>query len=120
VSAPDPTGGSATLRAVRRACRFIALSAAALAVGGCGGGDNEDFQPAPLATPKRIRVEVYDRSYSECASYSLERLAGKYRVERNRTQVAGAVGRNWAKFFGGGPDAARSGRGGCLDGMNAN
>jgi hypothetical protein len=103
---------------VRRALCLLTLAATALGAAGCGG-DKEDFQPAPLATPKAIRLEVYDRSYSECASYSLDRLAGKYRVDKTRDQVSLAVGHYWANFFDGRTDAVRSGRDGCLQGMDS-
>ena len=98
---------------------MLTLLTVGLLAAGCGGDKGDDFEPAPLATPKRIRLAVFERSYSECASYSLDRLAGKYKVDANRDQVSIAVGRWWTKFFSGGNDAFRVGRDGCLQGMDS-
>lgn len=76
--------------------------------------------PYPLAdgvTPDEIRLAVFERSYSECASYGLDQLAAKYKAaDTSKQGVAAAVGRAWASYFKAGRDAAREGRAGCLQG----
>ena len=104
---------------MRRALCLLTLVAASVLAVGCGGDTSDDFEPAPLATPKRIRLAVFERSYSECASYTLGRLSGKYHVDKTRDQVSIAVGRWWTRFFDGGTDAIRVGRDACLQGMDS-
>ena len=97
---------------------------------GCGG-DEDDASDAPAATTEaatttpddqereeeEIARAVFERSYTECASFELDRLAAKYKVPRNASSVSLAVARAWAREFGGGELAVGRGRAGCLQGM---
>ena len=78
--------------------------------------------PYPLGsspTPENVRISVYERAYSECASTDLELLAAKYKVEdTSKDGVAAAVGRAWASYFDAGQDAVGGGRDGCLQGFS--
>lgn len=112
----------------------VALVAVGLLVVGGAAEDQRDEQPEraatpaattvedpyPLAdgvTPEEIRTAVFERAYSECASYGLDVLAGKYKAaDTSKQGVATVVGRAWASYFKGGRDAAREGRAGCLQG----
>ncbi len=72
----------------------------------------------PAATSASgVRLNVFERSYSECASATVEQLAAKFRVGREEGLIATAVGRSWTKQFGAGPDAVASGEDGCLQGF---
>jgi hypothetical protein len=86
---------------------------------GCAGDDEEEPERAAVTTPDRIRVAVFERSFSECGSESLRRLARKYDVDPTRRQVAQAVAQAWTKRFGGGPDAVAAGRDGCLQAIGS-
>jgi hypothetical protein len=74
--------------------------------------------PYPLAsgqTPANVRLLVFERAYSECASHELAQLAAKYKsADTSKQGVAVVVGRAWASYFKAGRDAAREGRAGCL------
>ena len=71
-----------------------------------------------LPTPENVQTLVYERAFSECASYDVARLAGKYNVAvRNEESVAQAVGEGWARQFNAGQDAVADGRDGCLQGF---
>jgi hypothetical protein len=102
---------------------FLGLLVLALVIlPACGGGGDsgdDDAGPPPLATPESVRVAVWERSYSECASTSLKRLAFKYGVDPERDQVTQAVGEAWAEQFNGFDDAVRSGRDGCRQGLDS-
>jgi len=101
--------------------RLLVLSAVLVTVvfaAGCGGGDSDEPALPAGTTADNVRTAIYERSLSECASYSLERLSGKYRVAKNWPTVATAVGRQWTKFFSGGTDAVAAGRDGCLQGKS--
>jgi hypothetical protein len=78
--------------------------------------------PYPLGsspTPENVRISVYERAYSECASTDLELLAAKYKVEdTSKEGVAAVVGRAWASYFDAGQDAVGGGRDGCLQGFS--
>ena len=104
-----------------RAARLLTvLVAVGLLAAGCGGGgSDESSQPAQPQTPDSIRTAVYERSFSECSTYSVARLAGKYGVDRNKRAVTIAVGHGWSKFFKAGPDAARAGREGCTQALQS-
>ena len=93
----------------------------ALLAGACGGGDDDDDSsgPARLGTPEAIKTSVWERSFSECSSEPLKRLAAKYNVDPVRAEVALAVGRAWSQRFEGGDDAVRAGRDGCRQGLAA-
>lgn len=119
--------------------RFLALIAgvgmALLVIGISAGGspdEAETTQPATttastlpgeeplstLPTPENVQTLVYERAFSECASYDVARLAGKYNVEvRTQENVAQAVGEGWARQFSAGQDAVADGRDGCLQGF---
>ena len=70
-------------------------------------------------TDPQVKTAVYERSLSECASNSLERLAAQYHVRPTSRAVATGVANSWAERFVGWPadDAVRSGRDGCLQGF---
>ena len=71
-----------------------------------------------LPTPESVQTMVYERALSECASYNVASLAGKYNVAVMSEQtVALAVGEGWARQFGAGQDAVADGRDGCLQGF---
>ena len=71
-----------------------------------------------LPTPENIQTLVYERAFSECASYDVARLAGKYNVAvKSEENVALAVGEGWARQFSAGQDAVADGRDGCLQGF---
>lgn len=71
-----------------------------------------------LPTPENVQTLVYERAFSECASYDIARLAGKYNVAvKSEENVAVAVGEGWARQFGAGQDAVADGRDGCLQGF---
>lgn len=116
----------------------MALVAVGLLVVGGAAEDQRDQQPEPEAapamttaledpypladgvTPGEIRLAVFERSYSECASYDLDQLAAKYKsADTSKQGVAAAVGRAWASYFKAGRDAAREGRAGCLQGAES-
>ena len=79
-----------------------------------------ETEPAQtLPTSEVIKLEIFERAYSECASFPLADLAGKYKVaKRTKKAVAEGVARGWVKFFEAGPDAIPEGRSGCLGGFN--
>ena len=94
----------------------MALACAAL-VAGCGGDD--DASPNPdETTPADIRNVVFERSFSECGSESIQKLAGKHNVDANSADVSTAVGEFWAGEFGGREDAAREGKIACLQSIS--
>lgn len=74
---------------------------------------------SPLPSPPAITNIVFERAFSECATYDAVRLAGKYKVaDRSEETVAIAVGIGWARYFNGGQDAAEEGRLACLQGFS--
>lgn len=80
------------------------------------GGGEEPLSTLP--TPENIQTLVYERAFSECASYDVARLAGKYNVAvKSEENVALAVGEGWARQFSAGQDAVADGRDGCLQGF---
>ena len=111
----------------RRARLLFALLVAlafTLAGVGCGGnGDDGDEEPAvvetaPAATTStQVKRAVFERSYSECASFTLQRIAAKYKVRRDPAVISQAVGEAWTKYFSAGEDAVARGRDGCLQGI---
>ena len=107
---------------------------------GCGGNDSAADSAADsvrstasVAVPSptvAARVETpppseneaainstFERSYSECSTEELTRLAAKYSARKTSPAIARAVGRGWAKQFAGGPRAERAGRDGCLQAL---
>jgi len=113
---------------VTRATNIIRSSTLAVVIAvlalGCSTGDSEESSPsttAPAAapTPDNLKLAVFERAYSECASTEFEPLAAKYKVEdKTRSGVATAVGLEWVEFFGAGQDAVPDGRSGCLQGFD--
>jgi hypothetical protein len=89
----------------------LALACAAFAAG-CGGGDDDNVDQQ--TTPSDVLTLVFERSFAECGSESLEELAGKHNVSRNTAAVSTAVAQYWAEQFGGHEDAVREGKLGCL------
>lgn len=72
-----------------------------------------------LPTPANVQTRVFERALSECASYDVPSLAGKYNVAvKTEAAVAFAVGEGWARYFNAGQDAADDGRDGCLQGFS--
>jgi type IV pilus biogenesis protein CpaD/CtpE len=99
----------------------LAVLLVALAVG-CSGGDSEQADsttvPAAVTTPDGLKLAVYERAYSECASTELARLTAKYKVaDKTKTGVASAVAQEWVEFLQAGQDAVSDGRSGCLQGF---
>ena len=109
----------------------LLLVLSALLVAGCTGDDDEDAAattavPATTApptttetseavtTPDEVKRAIFERSYSECGSFSLARLAAKYKVARSPRPVANAVARAWTEQFNGGEDSVQTARDGCL------
>lgn len=73
----------------------------------------------PGPTSQNVKLVIYERALSECATYSLADLAGKYKAAtKTKRSVAEVVGRGWTQFFRGGRDAIKSGRDGCLQGFS--
>ena len=72
-----------------------------------------------LPTPADVQTQVFERALSECASYDVARLAGKYNVAVMTEQnVAQAVAEAWVRQFKAGRDALTDGRDGCLQGFS--
>jgi hypothetical protein len=72
-----------------------------------------------LPTPEAVQTQVFERALSECASYDVARLAGKYNVAVITEQnVAQAVAEAWVRQFKAGRDALTDGRDGCLQGFS--
>ena len=100
----------------------LAAFLAVLALG-CSTGDSEESSstttaPAAAPTPDNLKLAVFERAYSECASTEFERLVAKYKVaDRTRSGVSTAVGLEWVEFLRAGQDAVPDGRAGCLQGL---
>lgn len=108
--------------------------ALALVIGGVSANRIADDDPATteveatgtagpplstLPTPESVQTLVFERAYSECASYDIPRLAGKYNVAvQTKENVARAVAEGWARQFNAGQDALTDGRDGCLQGFS--
>lgn len=100
----------------------LALVVAALATG-CSIGDSEQADsPTTTAEPTTsaaLKLTVFERSYSECASTDFELLVGKYKVaDTTRPGVASAVALAWIDYLQAGQDALPDGRSGCLQGFD--
>lgn len=113
------------LRTIAHAAMLLAL---ALLVLGCSSDDSseDDAAPAatsttatttsaePLPTSETVKLAIFERAYSECASTEFVLLANKYKVaQKTRPNVATAVAVAWTKYFKGGKDAIAEGRAGC-------
>jgi hypothetical protein len=72
-----------------------------------------------LPTPENVQTLVFERAFSECASYDVPSLAGKYNVAvKTQENVAQAVAEGWTRQFKAGQDALTDGRDGCLQGFS--
>jgi hypothetical protein len=72
-----------------------------------------------LPTPESVQTLVFERAFSECASYDISSLAGKYNVAvKTEENIARAVAEGWARQFDAGQDALADGRDGCLQGFS--
>ena len=91
---------------------------------GCSSDDSSDVEAAPpttatapastVPTSEAVKIAIFERAYSECASTELALLANKYKVaKKTRPNVATAVAVAWTKYFKGGKDAIPEGRAGC-------
>jgi hypothetical protein len=96
----------------------LVLVAAVLA--GCGSEEKSSSQPTstqPSRQERAAATAVFERAYSECSTYTLNRLAFKYHVDANFKEISSAVARDWAKRYGGTDYAVRAGRDGCLQAL---
>ena len=107
---------------LRRPASVLAVTALLLA--GCSGdGDGETQATAPtttaaaVETPDELKNAVFERSYSDCASFSVKQLAATHAVQARRDLIAHAVASSWVERFGAGTDAVKSGKDGCLLGF---
>lgn len=107
-----------------RAPRALLLLLAIVVLGaGCAESGDDDEPTASASQPAQttseaVRTAVFERSYSECSTYPMIRLAARYNVPRNVDAVSKAVGRFWARQFKGGPDVIPVGVKACIDGFN--
>jgi hypothetical protein len=104
---------------VLRSSGFLALVAAVVVVlAGCGGGGSS----SPTASTRSVSAQgelAYERSFSECASFTKQRLATKYHVKATDDALVRAVGTAWANRYGGGVETLRISRAGCRDGLSS-
>ena len=81
--------------------------------------DDTDPPLSTAPTPENLQTLVFERAFSECASYDIARLAGKYNVAvQTEENIAKAVAEAWARQFDAGQDALADGRDGCLQGFS--
>jgi hypothetical protein len=109
------------VRAFSAFALLLCLAALAAGCGGLGGDDSES--EATEATPAQttsstVRTAIYERAYSECATYPMSRLAKRYQVEPKIDLVTLAVARFWTRQFKGGQDALAVGERACIEGFN--
>jgi hypothetical protein len=105
------------MRIVVATCAFAAVFALAA---GCGG--HKKAKPAattPSPADQQAATAVFERSYSECSTTSLQDLAAGHHVQPTWNDVAAAVSQGWVKRFGGGAAAQRSGRDGCIQALRS-
>jgi hypothetical protein len=97
----------------------LALLALAAGCGGLGGDDDgESASPPAQTTSASVRTAVFERAYSECATYPMVRLATKYGVDPKVDPVSRAVARFWTRQFNGGKDTIPTGVRACIQGFN--
>ena len=85
---------------------------------GCGGGGSSS--PTTSTPTVSARAEqAYERSFSECASFTRKRLAAKYHVSATDDALVIAVGTAWANRYGGGLATLRVSKAGCRDGLSS-
>ena len=81
--------------------------------------DDADPPLSTAPTPEALQTLIFERAFSECASYDIPRLAGKYNVAvQTKENIAKAVAEAWARQFSAGQDALADGRDGCLQGFS--
>ena len=106
------------MRALRALILLLALAVLTAGCAGLGGDDDPSATQPAQTTSADVRTAVYERSYSECSTYPLARLAGRYRVDPKVDPVSRAVARFWTRTFKGGQDAIAVGVEGCIAGFN--
>jgi len=119
-----------TLKTFLRAAILVAIVVAVAVIGySSTDSSSEDPVAAPpatttepidaLPTSETVKNAIFERAFSECASYDVTLLAAKYKVRvKTRPSVAFAVGVAWTRYFKGGQDAVNGGRDGCLQGFS--
>ena len=119
-----------TLKTFLRLGILVAIVVAVAVIGyassDSSSDDPEDAAPATtteavdtLPTSETVKLAIFERAYSECASTEFALLANKYKVAvKTKPSVAFAVGEAWTRFFKAGPDAVDEGRTGCLEGFS--
>ena len=113
---------SLAFRAVRRFLTLLFVVGIALALAaGCGVDDEKaetaDTKPTPAARPSPLANAAYERAYTECSSFTVRRLAAKYKTRPIRGNIAKAAGDYWAGQLGGDQSVAAYAEAGCKDGM---
>ena len=112
--------------------RWLSRAVLVLAIAtvlGCSSDDSDEVDAAPattatttadpLPTPETVKIAIFERAYSECASTEFALLANKYKVaKKTKPNVATAVAVAWTKYFKGGKDAIPEGRAGCQQAFN--
>lgn len=96
---------------------LLVLSAGCAGLGGDDDSEPTASQPAQT-TSEAVRTAVFERSYSECSTYPMSRLAIRYRVDAKVDAVSRAVARFWTRQFNGGKDAIPVGVRACVEGFN--
>jgi hypothetical protein len=113
---------------MRTAFACAAIVFVSVFTAGCGDDSSDAGAPptttettAPagtLPTSESVKLAIFERSYSECASTELNALKAKYKLRDTTDQVlATGVALAWIKYFKGGQDAFPDGRDGCLAGL---
>lgn len=107
------------------ACAALVLIVSIFVIG-CSKDDSDDAQQttqtaAPvdtLPTSETVKLAIFERAFSECASTEPTALAAKYKLKNPSDQVlAEGVALGWVKFFKAGKDAVPDGRAGCMSGL---
>ena len=111
------------------ACAAVVLTLGL--VTGCSSDDSDQASPPPtttttestapastLPTSESVKIAIFERAYSECASTDLKSLAAKYKLRDTTNQVlATGVALAWVEYFQASQDAFPDGRDGCLQGL---
>ena len=88
--------------------------------GDAGDDDHPEHRARQHAPAVRdsVKVAIFERAYSECASTEPNALKAKYNLRDTTNQVlATGVAQAWIKFFQANQDAYPDGRDGCLQGL---
>jgi hypothetical protein len=108
------------------ACAALVLIVSVFVIGWSNESDEtaqpqatESVAPAvTLPTSETVKLAIFERAYSECASTKIDLLAAKYKAaKKTKPIVATVVARGWVKYYEGGEDAVSEGRAGCLQGF---